>query len=90
LRISYNLNTILNLALAHQTAGKLPEVIALFDRVRDAAITKLNRDPPSTLHTPNCVGAAYWKIKQLEKSGPLFEDLLKRSESKLGRQHLDT
>ncbi len=33
---------------------------------------------------------AYWRTKQLDKSVPLFEDVLKRREAKLGRQHPDT
>ena len=34
--------------------------------------------------------SAYWKTNQLEKSVPLFEDVLKRQSAKLGRQHFST
>ena len=38
----------------------------------------------------NNLATAYWTAKQLDKSVPLFEDVLKRREAKLGRQHPDT
>ena len=62
----------------------------MFERVRDAQIAKLGPDHPDTLTTLNNLAAAYWRSKQLDKSVPLFEDVLKRLEAKLGRQHPDT
>ena len=62
----------------------------MYDRVRDAQIAKLGPDHPDTLATLNNLAAAYWSTKQLDKSVPLFEDVLKRQEAKLGRQHPDT
>jgi len=38
----------------------------------------------------NDLAACYWSVLRLDKSIPLFEDLLKRYEGKLGRQHPDT
>ena len=81
------LTTLNNLAVAYRSAGRLPEAIALFERVRDGRIAKLGPDHPDTLTTLNNLAAAYWKTKQLDKSVPLFEDVLKRQEAKLGRQH---
>ena len=53
-------------------------------------IAKLGPDHPDTLTALNNLAAAYWKTKQLEKSVPLFEDVLKRKQAKLGRRHPDT
>ena len=44
---------------AYQDAGKLPEAIALFERVRDAQIAKLGPDHPDTLTTLNNLAVAY-------------------------------
>jgi eukaryotic-like serine/threonine-protein kinase len=73
--------------LAYQAAGKLPEAIALFERVRDAQIAKLGPDNPHTATTVNNLAVAYWMTRQLDKSVPLFEDLVKRGEAALGRRH---
>ena len=53
-------------------------------------IAKLGPDHPDTMTTLNDLAVAYWTTKQLDKSVPLFEDVLKRHESKLGRQHSNT
>ena len=49
----YTLTTLHNLAGAYRVVGKLPEAIALFERVRDARIAKLGPDHPDTLVTLN-------------------------------------
>ena len=41
------LNTLNNLAAAYRAAGKLPEAIALFERVRDAQIARLGPTTPT-------------------------------------------
>jgi tetratricopeptide (TPR) repeat protein len=61
-----------------------------FERVRDARVAKLGPDHPYTLATLNNLAVAYWKTKQLDKSVPLFEEVLKRTEAKFGRQHPET
>ena len=33
---------------------------------------------------------AYWEVRRLDKAMPLFEDVLKRREAKLGRDHPHT
>ncbi len=57
------LTTLNNLAFAYLETGKLPEAIALFERVRDAQIAKLGPDHPDTLITLNNLAAAYWSCK---------------------------
>ena len=51
---------------------------------------RLGPDHPDTLATLNNLAGAYWQTKQLDRSVPLFEDLLKRHEAKFGRQHPST
>jgi serine/threonine protein kinase len=51
---------------------------------------KLDPDHPETLNTMNSLGVAYWQMRQLDKSIPLFEKLLKGREAKLGRDHPTT
>ena len=38
----------------------------------------------------NDLALAYWRVKQLDKSIPIFEDTLNRMQTKLGRQHPET
>ncbi len=45
---------------------------------------------PDTLVTLNNLAAAYWESKQLDKSVPLFEELLIHSEKEFGRNHVNT
>src|SRR5262249_11465827 len=79
-----------NPAPAYRAAGKRPESVALFERVRDAQVAQLGPDHPDTLNTLNNLAVAYWSAKRLDKSVPLFEDVLKQREAKIGRQHPDT
>jgi tetratricopeptide (TPR) repeat protein len=81
------LTTLDNLAGAYRDAGKVPEAIALFERVREARIARLGPDHPDTLITLNDLAAAYWSAKRLDESVPLFEDVLRRQEARLGRRH---
>ncbi len=83
-------SAINNLALAYDSAGRLPEAIALLERVRDVSIAKLGPDPINTLIVLANFAAFYKEANQLDKSVPLFEDVLKRREAKLGRQDLAT
>ena len=57
---------------------------------RDTQVKTLGADHPDTLRTQGNLAAAYWSARQLDKSVPLFEDLLQRQEARLGRQHVDT
>jgi len=64
------LTTLSNRAGVYRDVGKLPEAIALYERVRDAKTAKLGPDHPSTLATLNNLAATYWKTTQLDKSVP--------------------
>ena len=78
-----------HLAKAYEAVGKPTEAIALF-AASAAQTARLAPDDPAALTTLNDLAAAYWRSKQLEKSVPLFEGLLKRQEAKLGRQSPNT
>jgi eukaryotic-like serine/threonine-protein kinase len=62
----------------------------LLEETVEAAKVKLAPDHPTTLAAMNNLAAAYWSLKRLDKSIPLFEETVKLSEKKLGRQHPDT
>jgi eukaryotic-like serine/threonine-protein kinase len=83
-------SAINNLALAYEATGRLPEAIALLERVRDVSIAKLGPDHVNTLTVLANLAAFYKKANQLEKSVPLFEDVVKRQEATLGREHPNT
>ena len=51
---------------------------------------KLGPTNPITLTCMNDLALAYWRVKQLDKSIPIFEDTLNRMQTKLGRQHPET
>jgi tetratricopeptide (TPR) repeat protein len=55
-----------------------------------AAKAKLGPDHPKTIAFMHNLAAIYLSAKQLDKSIPLSEDVLKRREAKLGRQHPNT
>ena len=61
-------------------------MIALLERVRDARIAQMGPDHADTLTALDGLATTYWSAKQFDKSVPLFEDVLKRRESKFGRQ----
>ncbi len=84
------LSAINNLALAYEGAGRLPEAIALLERVRDVSIAKLGPDHVDTLTALANLAAFYARAKQIDRSVSLFEELLKRQEATLGRQHPNT
>ncbi len=86
---------------AHQSAKRLatlrwvadPLINAYMKAGRSAEAAKLAQDLPDDPSTPIALenlALAYWSAKQLDKSVPLFEDVLKRREATLGRQHSDT
>ncbi len=58
--------------------------------MRDAKLAKFGPDNVRNPATLARLAARYWRSKQLDKSVPLFEDVLKRQAAKLGRQHPDT
>ena len=76
--------------MAYQAAGKLPEAIALFERVRDARIAKLGPDHPDTLATLNNLAAAYQAAGRHAEAIALFERVRDAQIAKLGPDHSDT
>jgi serine/threonine protein kinase/tetratricopeptide (TPR) repeat protein len=84
------LDTLEHLALAYRDAGKLPEAIALYERVRDARIAKLGPDHPDTLVTLDNLAAAYWSAGKLPEAIALYERVRDGEVAKLGPDHPDT
>ena len=84
------LATLNNLAAAYQAVGKLPEAIALLERVRDARIAKLGPDHPDTLTTLNNLAAAYQAAGKLPEAIALLERVRDAQIAKLGPDHPDT
>jgi serine/threonine protein kinase len=84
------LTTLNNLAGAYLEAGKLPEAIALLERVRDAYIAKLGPDHPYTLATLNNLGSAYQAAGKLPEAIALLERVRDAQVAKLGPDHPDT
>jgi tetratricopeptide (TPR) repeat protein len=51
---------------------------------------KLGPDHPDTVKSMHFLGVVCWRMRQLDKSIPLFEKQLKIQEAKLGRDHPDS
>ncbi|MCS7046732.1 MAG: tetratricopeptide repeat protein, partial [Gemmataceae bacterium] len=51
---------------------------------------KLGADHPDTLASMNNLAACCWSMQRLDRSVPLFEEVLPHLEKKLGREHPDT
>src|SRR5262249_16868115 len=47
-------------------------------------------DHPDTVNALNNLAVLYWSMKQLDKSVPLFEDLLRWKEARFGRADYET
>ncbi len=86
----HTLITLDNLAAAYRDAGRLPEAIALFERVRDARIARLGPDHPDTLTTLNNLALAYRDAGRLPEAIALFERVREAMIARLGPDHPDT
>ena len=84
------LNTLRSLAVAYQSAGRLPEAIALLERARDAQIAKFGPDHPVTLNTLNSLAGAYLEIGKLPEAIALLERVRDARIAQLGPDHPDT
>ena len=80
----------LHLALAYQDAGRLPEAIALFERVRDAEIARLGPDHPGTLTTLDNLAGAYRTAGRTAEAIALFERVRDARIARLGPDHPET
>ncbi len=74
------LRTLDNLGLVYLEAGKLPEAIAVSERVRDAQIAKLGPDHPDTLTTLNNLARAYQAAGRLPEAIALLRARPRRSD----------
>jgi serine/threonine protein kinase/tetratricopeptide (TPR) repeat protein len=79
-----------NLGLALRDAGKLPEAIVLFERLRDIRIAKLGPDHENTLATLGNLAGAYGEVGRLPDAIALFERVRDGLIAKLGPDHPGT
>ncbi len=81
-----------NLAGAYEDFGKLPEAIALYQRVRDARIAQLGPDHPNTVATLHNLAEAYKAVGRLTEAIALYERVREREAriATLGPDHPDT
>ena len=86
---SSTLAALNKLALAYQQTGKLPEAIALYERVRDAQIVKLGPDHPDTLYTLSSLGKAYHAAGKIREAIALLERVRNAQIATLGPDHPD-
>ena len=84
------LRTLNYLGLAYEEDGKLPEAIALFERVRDASIAKLGADHADTLSALHNLAGAYFSVGRLPDAIALFERVRDAKIAKFGPNHPDT
>jgi hypothetical protein len=87
---SYTLRMLAKLATVYMESDRLPEAIALLERVRDADIAKLGPDHPETLITLNNLAAAYRSAGKLPEAIALLERVRDADIVKLGPDHPDT
>jgi hypothetical protein len=71
------LSTLHNLAGTYQAAGKLPEAIRLYEKVRDKRLEKLGPDHPDSLITLGNLAVTYSAARQFDRE----ELIYRRSQS---------
>ncbi len=79
-----------HLADAYRDAGKLPEAVALSERIRDAQITTLGPNSPDALAAISNLAAAYMAVGRLPEAIVLLERVRDVRIPKLGPDHPDT
>jgi len=79
-----------SLASAYRAVARLPEAIALFERVRDANIAKIGPDDPETLTTLNNLAGAYFAAGKLPEAIALYERVKSARITKIGPDHPST
>jgi serine/threonine protein kinase len=84
------LNALGHLAMAYLNTGKVPEAIALFERVRDAQIARLGPDHADILSTLNGLAAAYLAAGKVSEAIALFERVHDAQIARLGLNHPGT
>ena len=84
------LDSMNDLAVGYQDAGKLDRALPLFEETLALRKSKLGPDHPDTLRSMNNLAGAYKDAGQLDRALPLFEETLALAKSKLGPDHPDT
>jgi eukaryotic-like serine/threonine-protein kinase len=79
-----------HLATNYRDAGRFPEAIAVFERVRDAQVTMLGADHPETLTTLNNVAMAYQLAGKPRQAIAVLERVRDAEVTVLGPDHPDT
>jgi serine/threonine protein kinase/tetratricopeptide (TPR) repeat protein len=79
-----------NIALAYKDAGRHPEALALFERVRDARIAELGPDHPEILSLLGNIAEAYQHTGKLPEAIALLERVRDGEIAKLGPDHPTT
>jgi tetratricopeptide (TPR) repeat protein len=79
-----------NLAYAYQSAGRLADVIPLYERTLADRVRVLGEDHPQTLASRNNLAVAYKSAGRLGEAIPLYERTLADSERVLGEDHPQT
>ncbi len=81
------LKTLIDLASAYRAAGRLPDAIALLERVRDTSIAQLGPDHRGTLNALNDLASAYQAVGRLPDAISLFERVRDAEIAQLGPDH---
>jgi len=82
--------SMVNLASAYKSAGKLDRALPLWEETLALQKSHLGPDNPNTLAVMSNLAAAYRDAGKLDRALPLFEETLARRMSKLGPDHHDT
>ncbi len=84
------LQTLNNLALLYLEAGKLPEAVALYERIREPGTALLGPDHPDVLNWLNNLAKAYQAAGRRPEAIALFERVHDAKSAKLSPDHPDT
>ena len=79
-----------NLAMAYQDAGRLDKAIPILEVALAKRRDKLGDEHADTLESMNDLAVAYWEEGQLARAIPLYESTLLKFRHKLGDDHPDT
>jgi eukaryotic-like serine/threonine-protein kinase len=79
-----------HLATIYRDAGRLPEAIALYERVRDASVARFGPDHPNTLATLGNLATAFDDAGRTPEAIALFERVRDAQTSTLGPDHPNT
>jgi tetratricopeptide (TPR) repeat protein len=84
------LQSMSNLAMAYQTAGKRDQALSLFDETLRLRKARLGPDHPDTLQSMNDVAVVYQDAGKQDLALPLLKETLKLMKARLGPDHPDT